>query len=75
MELKRIFFFLRAAPSAYGGFQARGRTGAALLTTATATATAAWIRAESATFTTAHGNAGSLTHGTSQGSNLHPHGF
>ena len=49
-----VFSLFRAAPEAYGGSQARCRI---------------WpepqqheIRAESVTYTTAHGNAGSLTH-------------
>ena len=42
-----------AAPAAYGGSQARGRIGAP---------PQLGIRAASAAYTTAHGNAGSLTH-------------
>ena len=40
-----VFFLFMAAPTAYGGSQARGP-----------------IRAASVTYTTAHGNTGSLTH-------------
>ena len=56
-----LFAFCRAAPTAYGGSQARGRIGAV----------AAGLhqnhsnvcnQAASATYTTAHGNARSLTH-------------
>ena len=52
-------FFFKAALVAYGGSQARGRI-RAVATYPRATATR--IRATSATYTTAHGNAGSLTH-------------
>ena len=53
-----FFFFLsfclsRAAPVAYGGSQERGPIGAIA---------AGQIQAESVTYTTAYGNAGSVTH-------------
>ena len=51
-----FFFFLsfsRATPMAYGGSQARGLIRAVAV---------AYARAESVAYTTAHGNAGSLTH-------------
>ena len=54
-----LFSFFRAASLAYGGSQARGLIGA------TAVGPQPWqcqIRAESAAYTTAHGNARSLTH-------------
>ena len=51
-----LFAFSRATPAAYGGSQARGLIGAV------ATHLQRGIRAESATYTTAHGNARSLTH-------------
>jgi len=47
-----LFAISRAAPMAHGGSQARGRIGAVA---------AGGIRAMSATYTTAHGNTGSLT--------------
>ena len=51
-----------AAPSAYGGSQARGRIGA-VATSPCQSHKQRGIRAASATYTTAHGNAaGSLTH-------------
>ena len=49
-------FFFRAAPEAYGGSQARGRIGATA-----AIAQQRQIQAVSATYTTALGNARSLT--------------
>ena len=60
-------FFFRAAPGTYGGSQARGRIGA----TAAGLHHTCWLTpqpqqhkiwAASATYTTAHGNARSLTH-------------
>ena len=57
-----FFFLFRATPTAYGGSQARGRIGATAAAYATATATLG-IQAVSVIYTTAHGNAGSLTHG------------
>ena len=60
-----IFFvflpLLWAAPAAYGGSQARGRIGA-VAPRPTPEPQQRRIRAASATYTTAHGNAGSLTH-------------
>ena len=59
-----LLFFL-ANPVAYGGSQARGRIGAVaagLRHSHCNTAMQDRIGAESATYTTAHGNAGSLTH-------------
>ena len=61
-ELHFNFFFLFwATPVAHGGSQATGGTGPAVLS-AYATATANGIQAVSLTYTTVHGNAGSLTH-------------
>ena len=63
-----------AIPAAYGGSQSRGGI----------TATAAWpmpqpqqcgIQAASATYITAHGNAGSLTHWMMPGIKPDPHGY
>ena len=51
-----FFVFSRAAHTAYGGSRASGRIGAA------ASAQQGQIQAASTTRTTAHGNAGSLTH-------------
>ena len=64
--LKILFFFFffvfsRATPSAYGGSQARGLIGAVVAKPAPEPQLRR-IRAASATHTTAHGNAGSLTH-------------
>ena len=53
-----VFCLFRAAPTAYGSSQAMGLIGAV----AYATATAMPDRAMFATYTTAHSNAGSLTH-------------
>ena len=50
-----LFVFSRATPAAYGGSQAKGLMGAV------ASAQQCQIRAAFATYTTAHGNAGSLT--------------
>ena len=50
--------FLRAAPAAYGGSQARGWIRAVAYTTATAMPDPSHVSA----YTTAHGNTGSLTH-------------
>ena len=50
-----------AAPAAYGDSQARGRIGA-VAAKPTPEPQQRGIRAASATYTTAHGNAGSLTH-------------
>ena len=52
-----LFCFLRAALAAYRGSQARGLIGAAA-----GLHTLCQILATSATYTTAHGHAGSLTH-------------
>ena len=64
VKLLSTFFFLyllfmRATPTAYGSSQARGRIRAAAAAHITATETQIW--AESVTYTTAQGNAGSLT--------------
>ena len=61
-----LFLLFRAAPAAYGGSQARGLIGptAAGLHYScqlTPQAQQCQIQAVSATYTTAHGNAGSLT--------------
>ena len=55
-----------AVPMACGGSQTRGPVGAQLPAYATATATKDLSRV-CATYTTAHGNAGSLTHSTRPG--------
>ena len=51
------FFFFRATPETYGGSQARG-----LIRAVAAGLQHSGILAASAAYTTAHGNAGSLTH-------------
>ena len=59
-----FFVFLAiswATPMAYGGSQAKGRIGA-VVARPTPEPQQRGIRAASATYTTAHGNAGSLTH-------------
>ena len=56
-----LFAFARATLAAYGGSQARGPIGA-VATGLRQSHSNGGIRAESATYTTAHGNAGSLTH-------------
>ena len=56
-----LFAFSRATPTPYGGSQARGRIGAAAAKPSPEPQQRG-IRAESATYTTAHCNAGSLTH-------------
>ena len=53
--------FSWATPTVYGGFQARGLIGA-VATGLTPQPQQHGIQATSATYTTAHGNAGSLTH-------------
>ena len=61
------FFFLflfRAAPAAHGSFQARGGIGAAATGLPHSHSNA---RSKSATYTTTHSNAGSLTHWSSPG--------
>ena len=65
--LSFFFFFVCfaiswAAPAAYGGSQARGRIGAVAAGLCTPEPQQHGIRAASVTYTTAHGNAGSLTH-------------
>ena len=58
--IKKSFFFFGATPMAYGNFQARGQIRA---TAAGLGHTIAMQDATiSATYTTAHGNIGSLTH-------------
>ena len=54
-----LFFFFRATPVAHGSSPARGQIGAAA---ATPQSQQHGIQAVSVTYTTAHGNAGSLTH-------------
>ena len=56
-----FFAFSRAAPAAYGGSQARGLIGA-VAAKPMSEPQQRGILAVSATYTTAHGNAGSLTH-------------
>ena len=57
-----VFAVSRAAPAAYGGSQARGLIGAVATGLHTPQPQQRGIRATSATYTAAHGNAGSLTH-------------
>ena len=57
-----LFAFSRAAPVAYGGFQAKGPVGAAATVEPTPEPQQRRIQATSAIYTTAHGNAGPLTH-------------
>ena len=57
-----LFAISWATPVAYGGSQARGPIGAIASHRATPEPQQRGIRAASATYTTAHGNAGSLTH-------------
>ena len=73
-----LFFFglFRATPAAYGGSQARGLIGAAAASLhhsyscqPTPQLQQRQIQTESSTYTTAHGNTGSLTHST----NFRPH--
>ena len=54
-------FIFRASPVAYGGSQARGLIGAVAASLCQEPQQLG-IRAESTIYTTAHGNAGSLTH-------------
>ena len=56
-----VCLFFRAAPMVYGGSQARGQIGAATAGLCHSHSNTE-IRAASATYTTAQGNAGSLTH-------------
>ena len=56
-----LFAFSRAAPRAYGGSQARGPIGA-VAAGPVPQPQQCGIQAMSATYTTGHGNAGSLTH-------------
>ena len=56
-----LFAISWAAPAAYGGSQARGLTGA-VAASLKPEPQQRGIRAAFATYTTAHGNAGSLTH-------------
>ena len=68
-----IFFPFRAAPSACESSQARGRIGAAAASLCHSQNNMG-IQAMSVTYTTAHGNAGSLnTLSEAQGLNLHLH--
>ena len=57
-----LFAISRAAPVAYGGSHARGLIGAVAAGLRTPEPQQHGIRAASATYTTTHGNAGSLTH-------------
>ena len=57
-----IFCFFRAATTAYGSSQARGRIGAVAAGLCMPQPQECGIRALSSTYTTAHSNAGSLTH-------------
>ena len=65
IETLIIFFFFglfRAAPTAHGGSQARGRIGATAASLRQSHSNVSQIQAASATYTTAHVNAGSLTY-------------
>ena len=57
-----LFCLFRATPVAYGGSQARGLIRAVATGLRQSPAAATWDPSWSATYTTAHGNAGSLTH-------------
>ena len=57
-----LFAISWAAPVAYGGSHARGLIGAVAAGLRTPEPQQHGIRAASATYTTTHGNAGSLTH-------------
>ena len=59
-----IFTFLlfRAIPAAYGSSQARGQIGTTAASLHHSHSNAGKVRSASATYTTAHGNAGSLIH-------------
>ena len=59
---------------AYGGSQARGLIGATAASICHNHSNIG-IRASSVTYTTAHGNAGSLTPEQGQGLNPSPHGY
>ena len=61
MYLFSLFDFSRAAPAAYGGSQARGLI-RAVAAKPMPEPQQHGIRAVSATYTTAHGNARSVTH-------------
>ena len=65
LEVHLFFFvcwFFRAVPAAYGGSQAQGRIGAGAAGLYHSHGQQRQIRAASATYTTAHGNDGSLIH-------------
>ena len=67
IQQKKIFFYLfRATPTAYGGSQARGLIGAVAAKTRPEPQQLG-TRAASATYTSAHSNAESLTHGARPG--------
>ena len=57
-----VFCLFRAASSTHGGSQARGLSNRSYSCQLTSQPQECWIQAKSATYTTAHGNTGSLTH-------------
>ena len=57
-----LFAISMAGPAAYGGSQARGLIGGSYSCRPTPQPQQRGIQAKSVTYTTAHGNAGSLTH-------------
>ena len=63
-----LFLFPRVSPEAYGSSQPRGRICQPM-------PQQCQIQVTSATYTTAHSNAQSLTHRVRPGSNSHPHGY
>ena len=70
-----LILLLRAVPTAYGGSQARGGIRAAASSLRhSLSKTRTELHLQSATYTAAHSNAGSLTIEWGQGSNPHPHG-
>ena len=62
-----LLSFFRVAPAAYGGSQARSWINQRRSHQPMPRPQQGWIRAASVTYTTAHGNAGSLTHWASPG--------
>ena len=73
MIIVMFFAFFRAAPAAYGGSKAKGLN-RSYSCWPTPQPQQCQILATSVTYTTAHGNAGSLTHLARPGINPQPHG-
>ena len=61
-EFVCVHVFFRAPPMAHGSFQARSPIGAAAASLHTPQPQQQQIQAASSSYTTAHSNAGSLTH-------------